>query len=345
MTKGMTVGLDLAKNVFFLVTLAGDGHPVGRKKLSRQQMLTHFARLEPCRVAMEACGSSHYWARELTALGHEVQLLPAQHVKAYRRGQKNDYNDAEAIAEACWHGRLRAVHAKSIEEQDRQSLDRIRRLLVQEQTALINQTRGLLAEYGLVIPRSKAQFQAALPRLLDDTETRLSPVMRELMQRQWQRYRTLREELGWYDRQLKALAESDPRCRLLQTVPGIGPVVATAFVNHVGDGRTFARGRDVAASVGLVPGQHSSGDRTILLGISKRGDKILRSLLIHGARSVVRQAHRKTDALSVWIQHLEARRGHNRTVVALANKLARIGWAVLVHGQPYRTRDTAVAIG
>ena len=146
MANGMTVGLDLAKNVFFLVTLTSSGRRVARKKLRRAQMLQHFAQLEPCRVAMEACGSSHYWARELKALGHEVQLLPAQHVKDYRRGQKNDYNDAEAIAEACLHGRLRPVHAKSVDEQDRQSLDRIRRLLVQEQTALINQTRGLLAE-------------------------------------------------------------------------------------------------------------------------------------------------------------------------------------------------------
>lgn len=336
MSDLMTVGVDLAKTVFYVVAVDRGGRQVWRRKLTRKQLLTYFARLERCRIALEACGGAHYWARMLKAQGHEVVILPPQHIKAYARGQKNDYNDALAIAEACQHGRLRPVVIKGVADHDRQCVLQLRRQRVAEQTRLVNQVRGLLLEYGVVINRGKAAFAREVPRVLEDAENELTPGMRELVHRQWLRYQALVEELRWYDRQLHVQVQADPVCQRLMTVPGIGPVVSSVLRGHLGDGTSFRRGRDISASLGLVPRQCTTGGRVQLGGISKRGDSYLRSLLIHGARSVLQQASRKQDALSRWAVSVQQRRGYNKAVVALANKLARIAWAVVVRGEAYR---------
>jgi len=332
----MTVGVDLAKSVFYAVALDGGGRERWRRKLGRKQMPTYFGKLARCRVALEACGGAHWWARRLEALGHEVVILPPQHVKAYVRGQKNDYNDAVAIAEACQHGRVRPVVIKGVADQDRQCVLQLRRQLVAELTRVINVTRGLLLEYGVVINRSKAAFAREVPRVLEDAQNDLTPGMRELLHRQWLRYQGLVEELRWYDRQLQAQVQADPVCQRLMTIPGIGPVVSSVLRSHLGDGTSFRRGRDISASLGLVPRQCTTGGKVQLGGISKRGDGHLRSLLIHGARSVLQRAPGKQDTLSRWAVSVQQRRGYNKAVVALANKLARIAWAVVVRGEPYR---------
>lgn len=338
MDKRMTIGIDLAKNVFYVVALGTGTSALWRKKLTRAKLISTFAQLPPSQVALEACGGAHYWARALQRMGHEVVMLPPQHVKGYARGQKNDYNDAFAIAEACAHGRIRPVRAKSVSEQDLQSFHQMRRQMVAEQTRVINQVRGLLAEYGVVIPQGKAAFAKALPRILGETNPELTPRMRELLHRQWEHFVALRDEVDWFNRQLTAQVKADEVCQRLMTVPAFGPVVASAFRNRVGDGLAFASGRALSAAVGLVPKQWTTGGQTILLGITKKGDSQLRSLVIHGARSVLQHAEGKDDPLSRWALAVKARRGHNKAVVALANKLVRIAWAVVVSGERYQPR-------
>jgi len=328
MNKITTIGLDLAKQVFHVVCCNKQGKLIGRKKLRRKQVLDYLANLPPCLVGMEACGASHYWARELQELGHQVKLLPAQHVKAYLRGNKNDYNDALAIAEAVVRPQMRFVAVKTTEEQDIQAIQARR---VQERTALCNQLRGLLGEYGIVLPRGVASVKRRIPGLLEDAENGLSERFRRLLAQTYEQLKELEEHIAFYTKEITLVSRRHEACQRLQTIPGFGPIVASVFFSHVGNGSGFHRGRDVAASVGLVPRQHSSGGKEVLLGISKRGDKYLRSLLVHGARSVVRQAAKKEDRLSRWIHQLVARRGHNKAVIALANKMARMGWAILAH--------------
>jgi transposase len=336
----MTIGLDLAKNSFYTVALNRHGKQQWRKRFTRGQLVKYFSQQSSCRVAMEACATSHYWARILKGLGHEVVLLPPQHVKAYLRGQKNDYNDAEAIAEACLHGRIRPVRVKTVGEQTLQSFHRLRQQLIAERTRLINQARGLLSEFGIVMGQGPARFRRGLPLILEEAENGLPDGMRALLSRHLVRYRLLEEEIAWYEQQLKLQVKADESCQRLMSIPGFGPVVSSAFRSALGDGRQFRRGRDVSASLGIVPRQHSTGGKERLLGISKRGNPHLRTLLIHAARSVVQYAHRKDDRLSVWIQALLKRRGYNKTVVALANKLARIGWVVLARGEVYQIQKT-----
>ncbi len=280
---------------------------------------------------MEACASSHYWARELNKLGHEVKLNPAHYVKAYLRGNKNDYNDALAIAEAVVRPEMRFVAVKTTEEQDIQALHRLRARRIQERTALVNQIRGLLGEYGVVLPPGVSELKRRLPQLLEASDNGLSKRFRRLLGEGWHQLLELEAHLAAYDRELAQVVREHEACRRLQTIPGFGPVVASAFFSQVGNGAGFRRGREVSASLGLVPRQHSSGGKAVLLGISKRGDPYLRGLLVHGARAVVRRSAGKEDRLSRWIQRMVQRRGHNKAVVALANKLARVGWAILAH--------------
>lgn len=336
MSEITTVGLDLAKNVFHVVYLDRHGREVGKKMLRRNQVLGWFANLPPCLVGMEACAGSHYWARELQALGHEVRLIPAQHVKAYVRGQKNDYNDARAIAEALGRPGMRCVPPKSQAQQDIQALHRLRSGVVDDRTALCNQLRGLLAEYGIVVPQGVGRLRRRIPELLEDGENGLNALFRQLLERGYQQLCELDGHIKYYSGLIKQGAREREAERRLCTIPGFGPVVAGAFYATVGDGRGYRRGRDVSAALGMVPRQHSSGGKAVLLGITKRGDRYLRSLLVHGARSVVRRAPGKEDRLSRWVQRLVAERGVNKATVALANKLARIGWAVLRHNTVYQ---------
>lgn len=331
-----TVGLDLAKNVFHLVATDHHGREVTRKQLRRSQVLAYFANLPPCRVGMEACGGAHDWARRLQALGHEVRLIPAQYVKAYVRGNKHDFNDARAIAEAVCRPDMPLVAIKTPAQQDVQTLHRLRAARLAERTALGNQLRGLLTEYGLVLPQGIHVVRRRLPEILEDAENGLSESLRRLLARGYEQLCQLDEHIEFYTDEVNRQLQADEAAKRLETIPGFGPIVASVFHSVVGDGQAYRRGRDVAAALGLVPRQHSSGGKPLLLGISKRGDGYLRSLLVHGARSVVSRAAGKNDALSRWIERIKHERGVNKAVVALANKLARIGWAVLRHQTAYR---------
>lgn len=336
MNKLTTIGIDLAKNSFAVVALSHSGKELWRKTLRRKQLLTTLAKLEVSKVAMEACGSAHYWARQIKALGHQVELLPPQHIKGYLRGQKNDYNDALAIAEASQHGRVRAVRIKTVEQQDEQAFHAIRQGLTRDRLRLCNQMRGLLAEYGIVLALGYAALRKGLPDILEDGENGLTMRFRVLLERQYQRFLALSDELAWYDEQLKIEVKADATCRVLIQAPGIGPVTASAFKSWIGDGKQFKRGRDASAALGLVPRQHSTGGKPLLLGITKRGDKYLRALLVHGARSVVARVEGKTDPLSLWVQRIKATRGFNKAAVALANKMVRILWAMITAKRAYR---------
>lgn len=336
MNKHTITGLDIAKQVFHLIRLERSGKEVQRKKLRRSQVLRYFAQQPAEHIIMEACASSHYWARELRELGHTVELLPPQHIKGYVRGQKNDYNDARAIAEARLHGAIRPVAIKTVAQQDEQAVHRCRHQLVRERTALCNQLRGLLGEHGIVMPRGVASVRRRIVGIVDSDA--VTPRLKTVLQRQYRRLLALDEEVAWYDAALKQQVRDDPVCQRLCALPGFGPVVSTAFKSWLGDGRQFRRGRDASAALGVVPRQHTSGDKPRLLSITKHGDSYVRTLVIHGARAVVRAAARKEDALSRWINRLVASRGFNKAAVALANKLIRIGWVVVSRGETYRPR-------
>lgn len=331
-----TVGLDLAKNVFHLVGLNAQGQEKMKKRLSRGQVLKHFTNTPSCLIGMEACASAHYFARELTKLGHAAKLIPPQYVKAYVRGQKNDVNDARAIAEAARAPQMRFVAAKTVEQQDLQALARLREGTLRARTALANRLRGLLGEYGIVMAQGVNALRRAVPDLLEDAGNGLSERFRRLLAQGREQLTELDAHIEALTTELKAAAQEDDRARRLQTIPGFGPIVASVFAATLGDGGQYRRGREASASVGLVPRQHSTGGKSRLLGISKRGDRYLRCLLVHGARSVVIAAKRKDDPLSRWINRLRETRGINKATVALANKLTRIGWAVLRHNTVYQ---------
>lgn len=337
--KFTLIGLDLAKSIFHYVAIDSRGKPLQRKCLRRAQMLNHFAKLEPTLVVMEACGSSHYWARELRALGHEVQLLPAQHVTPYRVGQKNDYNDAHAIAKAGLHGGIRPVPVKSVEQQVLQSYQVARSLVMQQRTALVNQIRGQLGEYGISVPQGITKLRAAVVTLLEADNEVLIPLSKELLALQRGQLNALDEQVEWHDKRIKVFSREDARCRALQDMPGIGPVVSLSLVGWMGDVQRFSKGRHASAALGLVPSQHSSGGKARLGGISKCGDPTVRCHIVHGARAAIRSAilKDKQDPLSRWVIDLVERRGMNRATVALANKLVRIAWAILSTGEAYRT--------
>lgn len=336
-----TIGLDIAKSVFHVVGADSEGRVVLRKRLKRAQVLEFFAQQAVCTVALEACGGAHDWGRRLLGLGHEVRLLNPREVKAFLRGSKNDYNDAAALCEAGrWSG-LRAVPVKSEREQDLQALHRARAGVIKQRTEVVNQLRGLLAERGVVLGRGVATVRRRLPELLEEADNGLSARLRGVLGELLERLRGLEAVLAGYDRELEGVVREDAVCRRLLTVPGVGPVTATAVLARAGDVSRFRRGRDFAAWLGLVPRQHSSGGKPRLLGISKRGDRYLRTLLIHGGRSLLVGAARREDGLSRWAHGVRQRAGANRAAVALANKRARIVWAVLAHGQEYRARLAA----
>ncbi|MEE8342344.1 MAG: IS110 family transposase [Gammaproteobacteria bacterium] len=336
MGKLTTIGLDLAKNVFHVVCCDARGKIVRKRQLKRGQVLAFFAKLERCLVGMEACAGAHYWGRELEALGHEVKLIPAQYVKAFVRGNKNDYNDALAIAEAVVRPEMRYVTIKTPAQQDIQALHRLRERSVQMRTGLCNQIRGLVGEYGLVCAKGVATLRRRIPEWLEDGEHGLSDLFRRLLSESYRQLQELDVHIATYTREVERQSEQSAACQRLQTIPGYGPIVASVFHSQIGNGEAYRRGRDASASLGLVPRQHSSGGKDTLLGISKRGDRYLRSLLVHGARAVVSRAEKKEDRLSLWINKVRTKRGFNKATVALANKMARMGWAVLAHKTVYQ---------
>lgn len=330
------IGLDIAKQIFHLVALDNRGNKVFKKTLKRTKLLAYFANLTPCIIGMEGCASSHHWAREFRKQGHQVKLLPAQHVKPYVRGNKNDYNDALAIAEASRIPEMREVTMKTIEQQSIQAMHRLRRGAVADRTKLCNQVRGLLAEFGIIVNKGISSLRKNLPEILEDGENGLHWIFRDALALKYKQLCELDTLVKELTTSIENEAKQHVQIKQLQSIPGFGAIVASTFFSVIGDGKAFRKGRDVSASLGLVPRQHSSGGKNTLLGISKRGDKYLRSLLVHGARAVVNHAHKKDDALSLWVTRLVKTRGKNKATVALANKLARIAWAVTTSGKPYQ---------
>jgi transposase len=297
-----------------------------------------IAQLPPVLIGMEACGGAHYWARRFREHGHAVKLMAPQFVKAYVKSNKNDTRDAEAIAEAVTRPTMRFVPIKDVEQQDIQALHRIRERLIGERTALVNEVHGLMNEYGIVIPKGVPKFRQAVVDKLESEKDKLTPLSQELFWKLLEEFAALEQQIAFDQEKLESLAKTHPECQRLMSIPGIGPITATALIAAVGDVGVFKNGRQFAAWLGLVPKQHSTGGQTRLLGISKRGDSYLRKLLIHGARATLRFAGLKTDGRSRWIQGLLERRGWNRTAVAVANKNARIVWALLSRGGLYQER-------
>lgn len=328
------VGLDIAKNVFHLYSQSAGGNVV-KKKLKRSELLAFIANLPASLIGIEACGGSHYWAREFTKLGHEVILLNARFVKAFVVGNKNDFNDAEAIFTAVTRPNKRTVAVKNQTQQDIQMLHRLRQQRVAERTGLVNQIRGFLSERGITLPQGVNQVRRHLPFILEDAENTLSTLSRELFAEQYEQLKLLDNDIKSQDSRINRLCQQNTLSRRFLEVPGIGPLTATIMASEIGEGKGYAKSRDYAASLGLVPRQHSSGDKQVLLGISKRGNSYLRTLLIHGARAVVKCCSSKSDPLSQWLQALVERRGFNKAAVALANKNARTLWAMAYQNRAY----------
>src|SRR5918992_2343222 len=342
MTQHMSVlGIDIAKQVFHVVGMDDSGHVVLRKRLARSALLPFMANVPPLRIGMEVCGSAHYWARRFREHGHDVKLIAPHFVKAYVKSPKNDARDAEAICEAVTRPTMRFVPIKRVEQQDLQALHRVRERLIKARTALVNEIRGLLSEYGMIVPQGITKFRRLIVPTLEAGEAQLTPCSRELFRQLYEEFLALDQRLASYDEQLTAMGQAHPECQRLQTIPGIGPVTATALIAAIGDATQFKNGRQLAAWLGLVPREHSTGGQPRLLGISKRGDRYLRKLLVHGARATLRWVDTKGDDRSQWLSALIARRGKNRAAVALANKNARIVWALLAHNQEYHAPAAA----
>lgn len=333
-----TIGIDLAKHSFSLHGIDQHGKVVLRKTMSRGKLLGFMAQLPPCVVGMEACSGAHYWGREFVKLGHQVGIMAPRFVAPYRKNEKNDSNDAEAICEAATRPSMRFVPVKSAEQQAVLVLHRIRAGLVKERTALINQLRGLLTEFGIVMPVGRYSAQEALPAILEDADNALPHLARRLLADAHDRLLKVNEQIRAYDRELETLARESEAARRLMTIPGIGAVTATALVASVGDPSQFHSGRQFAAWLGLVPRQYTTGGKVRLGRITKRGDVYLRTLLIHGTRAVLAALKDKNDRVSQWVRELVARRGYKRAVVALAAKNARILWAMLMQRRDYELK-------
>jgi len=328
----MRVGIDLAKSVFVIYGVDDLGQCQLRRQLRRSQVLPFFANLSPCLIGMEAGSGAHYWARELCALGHDARIMDARLVAPYRsQGPtgKNDSNDAAAICEAIGRPQMRFVPLKDPDQQAVLLVHRVRRSRVREQTRLGNQLRGLLAEFGVVLPRGLARLKREWPKMRQSQADQVPELAWEELDALFRRLIDLRDEILTYDRKLETHVRGDARAKRVIGINGIGQITASAIVATVGNGRDFKNGRQFAAWLGLVPRQSSSGGRNTLGSITKRGDEYLRTLLVHGARAELRHVHRRSDAKSRWAQKLKEVKHHNKAAVALANKHARQAWAML----------------
>lgn len=337
-----TIGIDLAKQFFQVHGVNEFGKTVLKKQLRRQQMAEFFVNLPPCLIGMEACGSAHHWARKLQSMGHTVRLMAPQFVKPYVKTNKNDAADAEAICEAVARPNMRFVPIKDVAQQSVLALHRARQGFVKARTAQANQIRGLLAEFGLIIPQGIAHIAHRVPDLIEDASNELPGMFRLLVQRLLDHLKVLDKQVDALEAQIVAWHRQNPQSKKLEKIPGIGPLTASALIASLGDARNFESGRQVAAWLGLVPRQHSSGGKQNLLGISKRGDTYLRTLLIHGARIVIHHAGQRADSCS-WVNKMVARRNKNIAAVALANKNARTVWALLAHDREYQVDYQSVA--
>lgn len=335
--KNITViGIDLAKDVFQVHGTDSKGRKLINKSMSRKKLAEFMVKLPPCLVGMEACGTAHYWARRLEGMGHKVKLMAPQFVKPYVKSNKNDYNDAEAIAEAVTRPNMRFVPKKNVEQQSIQAIHRARELWVGQRTALSNHIRGLLMEFGVVIPKGIANLKKQLPNIQEDAENELTPMMRELINEYIEQLNALDSKIEALYKKIKQIAAQNEACQRLLKIEGVGDITATAIVAAVGNAKDFKNGREMAAWLGIVPRQRSSGGKTVLLGISKRGDRYIRRLLIHGGRSVVRTCNNKEDKRHRWVKEKKETRGANKAAVAVANKNARIIWALLAKNDEYK---------
>ncbi|WP_158789397.1 IS110 family transposase [Granulicella sp. L46] len=331
-----SVGIDLGKTSFHLVALGDKGKVLLKKKFTQKQLMAFTANLQTCLIGMESCSGSHFLGRALREQGHEVKLIPAQFVKPFVKSHKNDFVDAEAIAEAVERENMRFVPIKTDDQLDLQSLHRVRERLMTRRTALINQIRGFLLERGIVFAKSPIRLREALPEVLENANEDLSPRMRSLISILWSEWKDLELQIAEMNDEVERIASSDAACQRLRQIPGIGPLVATAIVASIGNGAAFRKGREFAAWLGLLPNQRSTGGKAKLGAISRRGNCYLRKILIHGARAVVLRSKRDRIAMGAWMTSLETRAPRNILIVATAHKLARIAWAVLSTGQDYR---------
>ncbi len=332
----VTLGLDLGKNWIHMVGLDERGRIALRRRVKRDRLVAQMGNMPACLIGMEACCGAHHLGRALAAHGHRVRLMPPQYVKPFVKSNKTDYRDAEANAEAVQRPTMRFVPLKSEAQLDLQVIHRVRQRLVRRRTSLINQLRAILLERGITVPQRRRVLERRLPAVLADQQNGLSPRIRHLIEDMRAEWRDLDMRIDEFDAEFTATAKHDDTCRRLCEIPGIGPLNATALVAAVGNGAAFDRGRDMAAWLGLVPREHSTGGKQRLLGISKRGNKYLRTLLIHGARAALPSLAGRSDALGSWLRTLLARAHRNVVVVALANKLARIVWAVLTGTNRYQ---------
>lgn len=329
------LGIDLAKNVFQICALNQANKVLFNHSVRRVRFRSTIAQLEPTTIAMEACASAHYWGRTFEAMGHKVLLVPAQHVSPFVRSGKNDARDALAICEAAQRPGLHPVPIKCIEQQDIQLLHRLRQRQVQHSTALANQIRSLGREYGVIFPAGIKSLISHLPEVLEDGSNELSPVARYALADQYQCLIDVREAIVTFHQQIVQLAQQHPAYVNLLVLPGIGPLIASAYIAAIGNGRQFKCGRQVGAWLGLVPRQYGTGGQIQLRGVTKNGDRYLRTLMIHGSRSVISLGLKSRPELAQWVQPIIDRRGFNKAVVALANKLARIAWVIVTTGEAF----------
>ncbi len=331
------LAIDIAKNVFQLCGVDANGKIAKEKKVTRAKLLESIHELNPDVVVMEACGSANFWARELSQRGITVKLISPQYVKPFLKGNKNDKQDARAIVEAAQRPTMNFVSAKNIEQQDMQSLLRIREGHIDMRTKICNQMRGLLAEYGIIVCKGIRKLRTELPSIFDKVnDNGLTFQMKEWIEMQYTLMLALDANIDRCDIDISRLIEANEACQRILAIEGVGKISAVAVVAHIGNGSEFKNGRHFAAYLGLVPRQHSSGDRDKLQGISKRGDKHIRTLLIHGGRSVINKVDNKKDVRSSWAKRIKTERGPNKAAVAIANKNARIILAMLKSGEKYR---------
>jgi len=338
-----SVGIDLGKTTFHLVALGEQGKVLVRKKFSRKQLLIYTAKLQPALIGIEACSGAHFIGAALRDQGHQVRLIPAQFVKPFLKSNKNDFLDAEAIAEAVARKNMRFVPIKTGEQLDLQALHRVRDRLVHRRTAVINQIRGFLLERGIIFAKGPANLRKNMASILEDAEQNITPRMRMLLDRVWQEWKQLEIDITAVSEEIERIANQDAGCQRLRQIPGVGPLVSTATVAAIGNGAAFRKGREFAAWLGLVPRQHSTGGKAKLYGISKRGNVYLRRMFIHGARAVLLRVKYDTGGFGQWVHQMEARAPRNKVIVAIANKLARIAWAVLFRGVDYRATAAVAA--
>jgi transposase len=331
-----SVGIDLGKTTFHLVALGDSGKVLLRKKLTQKQLITFTANLPTSLIGLEACSGAHFLGRALREQGHDVKLIPAQFVKPFVKSNKNDFLDAEAIAEAVDRQNMRFVPIKTDDQLDLQALHRVRDRLIARRTAVINQLRAFLLERGMTFAKTPAKLRTALPEILENAEANLTPRMRNLVDLLWVEWKGLEQQIVELNLEVEQIASTDAACRRLRQIPGIGPLIATAIVAAIGNGAAFHKGREFASWVGLVPRQYSTGGKARLLGISKRGNRYLRKILIHGARAAVVRMKRERAPFGAWLDALQTRAPLNVVVTATANKLARIAWAVLSTGKEYQ---------